>query len=189
MANADSPQGFRPVRHRNGSHIVANAYSIASAYATDIRKGDPVERLGTSNNIQLAAAGNADNLGVFKGCEYTNAAKKRVFSKQWPASTVATNIVAIVWDDPQIVYEIQCDTLAVTDIGSLADWNAGTGNDVTQLSGAYVDVGAGVATTAKSIRIERIVPRDDNGYGAYAKIEATFTEHALQNSLSGVGGI
>ena len=113
MANTNNPTGLRPIRHRNGGKIVQNPYSIASAYATSLFKGDPVELTGTSMQIQRAAADNPDNLGVFAGVEYTNADGKRVYSKYWPASTVATYIVAFVWDDPQIIYECQYAVAAV----------------------------------------------------------------------------
>ena len=71
----------------------------------------------------------------------------------------------------------------------LSDWNAGTGSTTTGLSGAYIDSGSTFATTAKSLRMERIVPRDDNAYGAYVKVECSFAEHALLTGAAGTSGI
>jgi len=189
MANVNSPFGLRPVRHQSGGEIRTNEYSIASAYNTNIFHGDPIEMTGTGKNIQLAAAGNADNIGVFVGCRYVNSQGEQKSSKYWPASTVATDIVALVYDDPFIVYEFQCDTLAVGDIGQQIAWNAGTGSTTTGVSGAYGDVGAGTASTGKELRLVELKRSPDNAYGAYAKAYGVFAENAFMGVVSGVGGV
>ena len=127
MANVNGPFGLRPARHLTGGVIRASEYSIASGYATSIFTGDVVEMTGTGTNVGKAAAQNADNIGVFAGCRYVDAQGKQQFSQYWPASTTATDVVAFVYDDPNIVFEAQTDTLAEGDIGALADWNVGTG--------------------------------------------------------------
>lgn len=189
MANVQGPNGFRPVRLLGGgADIRSTEYSIASGYGTNIFFGDPVQVTGTGKNIALAEAGNVDNIGVFAGCRYVNAQGKQIFSKHWPAGTTATNIVALVWDNPDIVFEAETDTLAAADEQLLADWAAGTGNTATGMSGAYLAASTG-ATTGKSMRILRLVPRADNAYGAYARVECMFAEHVLKGVVSGVGGI
>lgn len=189
MANTDSAFGLRPYRHLTGGCVRTNEYSIASGYNTNLFHGDPVEMTGTGKNVQLAAAGNIDNIGVFAGCRYVNAQGEQKFSKHWPANTVATEIVAYVYDDPNIVYEAQCDTLAAGDVGALVDWNVGTGSASTGLSGAYADIGALTATAAKSLRILELKPAVDNAYGAYAKALVMFAEHALKTGAAGAGGV
>lgn len=188
MANANGPFGLKPVRHRNGAKIIRNAYSIASGYGTSLFTGDVVERLGTTNNIQRAAADNPDNLGVFAGVEYTDANGRRVYSRYWPASTVATDVIAYVYDDPQIIYEVQFSTFAITDVGAGFQWVVGSGSTKTGLSGTYVNQ-ATTGTADVQLRAERLVPRADNAYGAYAKVEVSFMEHALANVVAGVGGV
>jgi len=189
MANTDSPTGFRPVRHRNGSRIIQNGYTIASGYTEDIFKGDPVELTGTSRNIALAAADNPDSIGIFAGCEWTPTnGGKRVFSKYWPDDQTGTDIVAYVYDDPQIIYEVQINTLAVTDLGAGFQWVDGGGSTVTGLAAGYLDQGTS-GTAAVQMRVEKLVPRDDNAYGAYAKVECSWMENALANVVAGVGGV
>jgi len=189
MANVNGPNGFKPVRLLGGgADIRTTEYSIASAYGTNIFFGDPVQMTGTGKNIALAEAGNVDNIGVFAGCRYVNSQGKQIFSKHWPASTTATNIVALVWDNPDIVFEAQTDTVAAADIGTLADWAAGTGSTATGMSGAYLAASTG-GTTDKSMRILRLVNRADNEYGAYARVECMFIEHVLKGVVAGVGGI
>lgn len=188
MGNVNGPVGLKAVRHMTGGCVRLSEYSIASGYTTAIYKGDPVEMTGTGRNIALAAAANVDNIGVFAGVRYVDAQGNQVFSRYWPASTTATDIVALVYDDPETIFEVQCDTLAEADVGNLMDWAAGTPSAVTGLSGAYADEST-KATTACSLRIQRLVPRVDNAYGAYAKAEVTFAEHALKTGAAGAGGV
>lgn len=193
MANTDAKTGLRPVRHIAGGQVrISGRYTVAVDYTTKIYKGDPVQVTVTTNEIILAEAGNVDNIGVFAGCSYNDSNGNVVFSKYWPGVTGNTNIKAFVYEDPNIVYEIQADTLAITDVGALADWAAGTGSTSTGMSGAYLNVGAAganTATTGKSLRILNLIERPDNAYGAYAKVEVMFTEHVLTGVVSGVGGI
>lgn len=189
MANVNAPFGLRPFRHMTGGEVRMNEYSIASAYGANIFHGDPVEMTGTGKNVQLAAAQNVDNIGVFGGCRYVDSQGNQKFSKYWPSGTVATDIVAYVYDDPNIVFEIQCDTLAVGDIGQLVDWAAGTGSTLTGVSGAYADLTTGTATTNMSLRLVELKRSPDNAYGAYAKALVVFAEHALKGVVAGVGGI
>lgn len=188
MANDNAPSGFRATRHLAGGNIRLSEYSIASGYGTSLYFGDPVEMTGTGKNIAQAAAGNADNIGVFAGCRYVDGQGNQVFSKMWPAGTTATDIVALVYDDPNIVFEIQADTLAEGDVGQLVDWNLGSGNSNTGVSGAYADESTKGAT-GKALRVIGLVPRVKNDYGDYAKIEVAFAEHALKGVVSGVGGV
>jgi hypothetical protein len=171
-----------------GGTIRANEYSIASAYGTSIYHGDVVEMTGTCKNVSKAAATNVDNIGVFAGCRYVNSAGQQIFSKYWPASTTATDIVAFVYDDPNILFSVQCDSLAEAAVGTLIDWNVGTGSTVTGYSGLYA-VGSSTATADQSLRVMGLLQSPDNAYGAYAKAEVSFAEHALKGVVAGVGGI
>ena len=194
MANVNSPFGLRPVRHRTGAAIVQNGYTIASGYTEDIFRGDVVELTGTSRNIAYAAADNEDNIGVFAGCEWTpTTGGKRVYSPYWPDDQTGTNIVAFVWDDPWIIFEAQYDTVAgqtpaVTDLGNGIKWARGTGSTTTGISGLFLDH-TNKGTTDTQLRLEALVPRDDNTMGDFANFEVTFMEHALMNVVAGVGGV
>lgn len=188
MANTDSATGLVPVRHMTGGAIRANEYSIASGYTTNIFTGDVVEMTGTGRNVAVAAGGNVDNLGVFSGCAYTDATGQRQFSRYWPASTVATDVVAYVFDDPDIIFEGQTDTLAAADVGLLTDWDDGAGAAPNGLSGRELVASSG-ATTGQALRILGLAPHPDNAYGTYANVEVLFQEHVMKGTVSGVGGI
>lgn len=189
MANTNAPFGLRPVRHLSGGEIRASEYSIASAYDTSTFTGDVVEMTGTGKNIEQAAADNADNIGVFAGCRYVDSSGKQKFSRYWPADTVATEIVAFVYDDPNLVFEVQGDSVAAADVGTLVDWVVGTGSTANGNSALYAEVTGNTATTNQALRILGLATTVGNDYGAYAKVEVVFAEHALSGVVAGVGGV
>lgn len=187
MANVNAPNGFRPVAHLTGGRINVEEYTIASAYGTAIGYGDPVEELGTGRTIGRAAAGNTDNLGIFVGCEYTDANGNHAFHRNWVASTTATNIRALVITDPNVIFEAQADSCAAADEGSLCDWVIGA-PDANGNSTSYAQ-GSAVATTGKSLKILYKAPIEGNEYGNYCRVRVKFVEHVHQASVSGVGGV
>ena len=178
MANTNNPSGFKPIRHMAGGEIRTNEYSIASAYATGIFYGDVVSFENLGKNISITAANAYDHIGVFQGVQYTDAQGKIHYSRYWPASTVASNIKAYVIDDPSVVYEVQCSTLANTNVGALANFIVGNGNTLNGNSTAYLDDSTYAALT-KSVYILGLVNRPDNNYGAYAKVECVIINRAI----------
>ncbi|MFZ2100354.1 MAG: hypothetical protein WAU86_07305 [Oricola sp.] len=190
MANADNAIGFVPIKHKTGGEIRLTEYSIASAYNTALGKGDPVQLTGTGTNIAKAEATNVDNIGVFAGCRYIDTLGNPVYSEYWPASTAtkgSVDAVALVWDDPLIVFRAQMDTCASANIGTLSDWDSGTPSSTTRLSGA--ELVAGSATTGASMRILGLSDIPDNAYGTYAKVDVMFAEHVLLTGAAGAGGV
>ena len=112
MANKDVAFGFRPVRHLTGGLIRTNEYKIAANYGTSIFQGTPVLAV-TAGGIEVADDSSGTPsviLGIFGGCFYTDpTTSKPTFSNYYPASTNASDIVAQVYDDPRIVFEVQHD--------------------------------------------------------------------------------
>jgi hypothetical protein len=189
MSNIDNARGLIPLRHGAGGVIRPEWFTIASGYAANIGRGDVVELTGTGKNIQVAAGGNVDNLGVFWGCSYTDPSTGEwVHSKYWPTGKVAADAQAMVFADPQIVFLAQADTIAEADVGLLADWDDGTMSTTTGLSGREIVVSSG-ATTGQALRVVGLAANQDNAYGAHADIEVMFAEHVRLNVVSGVGGV
>lgn len=179
MANTDNAIGFVPIRHAGGGQIRTSTYAIADQYDTAIGVGDYVEETGTGRNIAKSAAANTDNRGVFCGCSYIDVQGNPVYSEYWPAATETKNgvgAVALVWDDPAIVFRVQCDTLAAADVGALADWDSGTPNAATRKSGLEL-VASSTGTTGKSIKILGLSDIEGNEYGAHAKADTMCVEH------------
>ena len=108
MANQDAAFGFRPVRHLTGGQIRTNEYKIAANYGTALYHGQAVKAVA-AGGIESCAAGEVV-LGIFGGCFFTDpTTSKPTFSNYYPASTNASDIVAYVYDDPRIVFEVQHD--------------------------------------------------------------------------------
>lgn len=85
-----------------------STYAIASGYATGLGKNDPV-KLASDGTIVLASNDTADSIGVFMGVSYVDSQGNVVYSKNWPASTVATNIEALVMDDPNSTFTAKAE--------------------------------------------------------------------------------
>ena len=152
MANTAAPYGFKFVRNvdqrtQNASQATRQ---IAYNYGTPIYFGDPVVSLNTGY-IARAAAGVTQIAGIFYGCKYFNAAvNATVWSKYWPGVAIASTLTveAFICNDPQAVFQVQAGGTAVTiaDIDANIQFNLGTGNATTGISGAYVETPGATAT-------------------------------------------
>lgn len=136
MTAVAAPFGFRPAYNQVGLER-AKKYAIAGAYATQLYKGQMVT-LNTNGTI-VTAAGAADFLGIFAGCEFVDANGKPNFQNFWPAAQAVfagTTPVAWVWDDLTNVYEVQANgSIPQTAIGDQADGvNFANGSALTGLS-------------------------------------------------------
>lgn len=127
MSATAAPFGLRPIgRLDNGSLEVFRQYPIASGYATNIATGDIVQLVdgGTATTIEKQSGTGDDSteidmVGIFLGCKYTDPNTGQVtFSQLWPASTVASDAMAYVVDDPSVLFAIQADA-APTNVGDI----------------------------------------------------------------------
>lgn len=186
MSNVNAPNGFRPTRHLKGGVIRTNDYQIASGTASAILQGDPVH-LADTGLLEKAAGGDVNLAGVFAGVRWTDPDGTPRFSNQWPAAQAtkgAAPAMATVYDDPDIAFEVQCKTgtaFAQTNVGNNADFDAGTGNTATGMSGASLDISAAAAATA-NFRILGLIDRPGNAVGDSARIEVRFNEHLAINA-------
>lgn len=148
MSAASAPFGFRPAYFPTGLER-AKKYAVASAYGTAMYKGQPVI-LNTNGTVTVGTAA-ADLLGIAAGFEYVDTSGKPWVSTFWPAGQTAltgTTPVAWVYDDPEIVYEVQADgSIPQTAVGDQADvsnvgnFNASTLTSTCTLSSTLAGVG------------------------------------------------
>jgi len=190
MANLDAPNGFVPIRHRSGGTVrYTGGFTIDSAEASSIFQGDAVIRhatpAGDGNNIDVAAAGGGDVIGVFAGCQYTAANGDVVWSNQWVGGTVTLGSVpaeAFVYSDLNIVYSVQLEgAYAAADVTQYSDVVAGAGNVANGVSG--FEVGTPGATTAQ-FQVIGLALAPDGIYPADAssdnpRVEVVVSESAL----------
>jgi hypothetical protein len=192
-ANPNAPFGLRPKRHYFGGVVRENEYAIADAYGTALLLGDPVVATGTGKNIQLATAGTGSKItGVFSGCKYRNLLGDTIWDAYWPAAQATYNsegAVALVFDDPFIVFEVMFDTLAAGDVRALANLVSAAGDTTRKLSAwtAAHPPGAGEnQIKIMSLPLSEMGPGAiPNNYGAFAVAEIMIAQHEL-NSIVGL---
>ena len=133
MATSATPMGAEPVGTLSASGSFTGKVrhiKIASGYGTGIFYGDFV-KIHTDGTVQKDTGTTAlTPCGVFVGCAYTDPnTNQKTFSQQWPASTVASDAVAYVVDDPNVLMQMQAN-------GSLAQADLGTNLQVVQTAGS-----------------------------------------------------
>lgn len=145
MSATSAPFGFQPVLHPTGD-ARPRVRTIATGYAANIFKGDPV-LLATAGGIQIGAT-TGDLLGVFNGVKYVNSSGVPTNSNYWPTGTAGTEIQAFVYEGTQIEYEVQADgSVALTAVGDQANTgtyagSTSTGMSATPISSSLVGAGA-----------------------------------------------
>ena len=182
MANVDRPMGLIPSRHTaGGTPQRTGGYTIATGLGEDIYSGDPVDLTGTGRNIALATAGD-DNpiVGIFAGVRYVDANGEQQFRPRWPTGTTATEIEALVYDDPLQEFIAQVDDtagLAEADVGLNAALVAGTGNDFTGRSAWQIDQSTILATVTLQVRLLGLVRDPEAVYGQFANARCVIQRH------------
>jgi hypothetical protein len=185
-----SPYGLKPYNLLGGRVYSGSTrmVPITSGYSSALYNGDVVQ-LGTGANIgTLIASGLSYNtaspvagtIGIFVGAEYTTASGP-IYGKNrwqyWPASTVATDAVGYVVDDPFALFRCVVVSGGATGgttlqyvnqayIGANVYYIAGTGNTTTGDSTSAVAISASATstsaitplTTTAPFRIVQVIP-------------------------------
>jgi hypothetical protein len=195
MANTNAPFGFRQYRGLGSAPTYEQSVRlIKSDNTTAVYFGDPVSNLNTGY-ITRATAGTAQIAGVFVGCKYLSTSQKRtVWSNYWPGSDASADVEAYIVDDPNAQFIVQAGGTAIglADMGLYVQFNLGTGNSSTGISGAYVESPAVTATLP--FRIIGFVesPPGANGTditSAYNQIIVGFNNVTSRNNGAGPTGI
>ena len=190
MANKDAAFGMKPVRMIGGAPYTGgqSRYRIAANYGTSIFQGDMVAQV-TGGTVEVHAdGGTVPVVGVFNGVQYTDPTSgDQVFSNYYPASTNASDIIAFIIDDPDVVYEVQADdTFPVTDLfGNFDIVYTSAGSTSTGISGAELDVTTGATATTLPIKAIDISQDPNNDDVASANTNVLVV---IQNSIFGVKG-
>ena len=158
----NGPYGLIPVNLIGGQVFAGSTrmIPIASGYTSSLYFGDPVKFTSSGTLItsglayDSAAAETGGTLGIFLGCEYTPAGGP-LYGKQryqkWTANTVASDAVAYVCDDPDVVMKaaiIAYNTGATPVIGCAPA--AALGTNLTSMSTANADDGTGANVNGDS---------------------------------------
>jgi hypothetical protein len=185
MANANVAFGLKPLRHQSGAPYNGSArkYFIPATDGTAVYIGDPVKSGGTGDTdgmtptVAQAAAGDTIR-GVVVGVVADTATSL-------PYRAASTARYVLVADDPDLIFEVQEDSvggaLTITELGENADIIVAAGSTVTGMSGVMLDSSDHKTTTAQ-LRIIKLVNRPDNALGTNAKIEVLINEHELKST-------
>lgn len=183
MASVASPYGFRPVGTLTGPYNAQfRKVKIASGYATAIFTGDLVKCETTGTVILENGTATALPVGVFMGCEYTNPVTGQLLqSPYWPASTVAADAYAFVFDNPFAVLQVQASG-AIDQIDlfeNIAISTYAAGDTKFGLSKVTVNHTTNATTNTLPLKIIGFVDGPDSRPGdAYTDILVTYNSTA-----------
>lgn len=177
MANTNGPFGLRPSRSASGGEPRTTQYTITAASAAAIYLGDPVGF--SSGTVVIGTDAGTAHLGVFAGCQYVNASGDIIFSKRWPADTGASEVKALVWDDPNQLFTIQSDGTTATTVASIGvayDLDVTAGTASIGVSKTVLQPGA---TSGAAYKVLGLIDKPDNAWGIYSEVEVIAVKHAL----------
>ena len=194
MTTTKALNGLTPSRRYSaGANTVQTRnYRIASGTASNMFTGDVV--MVKEGNTTPVTVGNGNvnpPIGVFMGCFFEENGEPK-FRQFWPANTSASNAYAIVCDDPQATFEVQCD--ASSSVGDIMEHNfeatLGAGSTFTGRSGFGLDISTRTSGVAAMFRIIDFVdtPGNDIDNGAEAAFpiaEVQLIHHQLTRVSTG----
>jgi len=192
MANTAEKYGLRPVIKLDGSPFInaQNRYRIAAHYGTAIYQGDLVQPTAAGGIEKHTGGTSNDVVGVFNGVFYTDpTTQKPTWKNYYPGTVNASDIVATVIDDPEVVYQIDSDgSFQIADIFQNFSVTDTTGSSLTGISNAQLDYstkGASSLLVLQAIDISQQVGDDEAG--ANADVLVRINRHFFGYARGGVG--
>jgi len=148
MATTATPMGAEPTDTLSASGSFTGKVrhiKIASGYGTGIFYGDFVKIVSTGTVEKDTGTSTLTPVGVFVGCSYTDPGTNQLtFNQQFPASTAASDIMAYVVDDPNLVMRMQSSgVLSQTELGNnIAVVQTGGSTSIGRSKNSLGDTGA-----------------------------------------------
>ena len=184
-----APYGFQPINRVDGMPYAGAIRQLPVTQAGAMYDGDLVELdvggvVGTATSLTSGA-----KLGVFVGCQYTNAQGQTVQAQYYPGSSV-TNALAFVVDDPMATFKVAVTTNGST-IGTVT--RAAVGTNVTALAGTPSattgNSGQSILSTSPAadatfpIRVIAVVPETATGANAFTEVIVKINLHQYLTAL------
>lgn len=205
-ANADIRFGLKPIKSQRGApwNGAGNLYYIPSTYETDVFIGDPVVRASTANTATVITGAGEYAAGTLPDITVATLADGNLctgavvgflpdaddLAKVYGAAD--TERVAIVSDDPELVYHIRDDgvaALAVTNVGNNAIMIAThAGSTDTGISGYELDTNGTAPGNDASymLTIGRLAAIEGNTVAARAIWEVRINQHSEAGGALGL---
>lgn len=189
-----APYGFLPQNLTGGIPFAGSTrmFRIASGYAANLFYGDPVKVVTGGTIEKDAGTSTLTPVGVFLGCHYTDPTLKyKLFKQYWPTGTVASDALAFVCDDPNVIMKIAiCSTgttmatLTIAAIGANAAILSNAGDTATGNSKIALDSTSVNTTNTLPLRIIDVVPETATSSTTYSEVLVRWnaTMHAYNNS-------
>ena len=200
MASTSTPYGFRAVNLLGGRSYAGaiRLISIASGYAVSIQFGEPVIIVAAGTAERMNATTTATTVtntgstagwaGMFVGCQYTDATTGFITRQTYVAGTVATDIMAMVVDDPDALFQLQANgTLTQAALGANAAIIQTTAGASTYApSGLQLQVSSLATTATLPVRIVDFVNAPGSVIGdAFTDVIVRINTH-FQRQTSGI---
>lgn len=193
MANVSRVQGFRPVKHMNGSPYNGqfNLYYVPSTDGTAMGVGDLVKLAGSASADGYATVAQAAATNPVCGAVVGFVVDPANLNSPQGYRTASTNRYVMVADSPDLVFECQEDAvggaLAVTSVGLNAEVVVAAASSTTGFSGMQLDTSTVGTTSTIVLKVIGFPNRVDNEIGvANAKVWVTINNHQL-GSLGSTG--
>ena len=192
MPSSATPYGAMPQAGLscNGSFTgKVRHIKIASAYGTAIFYGDFVKLVAAGTVEKDEGTTSMTPVGIFVGCKYTDPNSKNLtFNQQWIASTTASDAVAYVMDDPNILFQMQCDgSAAQTVLGSNCAVVQTAGSTSIGTSKNAVDISTTATTNTLPVRIIDFVDGPNSEVGdSYTDVIVKFNVGHLYDNTTGL---
>ena len=193
MATSATPMGAEPTDTLSASGSFTGKVrhmKIASGYGTAIFYGDFVKLVaaGTVEKSAITTSVVAGTVGIFVGCSYTDPSTNQLtFNQQFPASTAASDIMAYVVDDPDLVFRMQGDgSIAQTGLGNNVSLVSTAGSTSIGRSKNAVDASTIATTNTLPMRIVEFVDGPSSTVGdSYTDVLVTYLplSHAYETAL------
>lgn len=195
--SVDAPYGLLPV-NLIGGQVFAGAtrqIPIDSGSATAIFFGDVVKLNSDGTLSKDTGTDAATPVGVFMGCSYTDATFGKTFRQYYPGGVAASDINAVVSDDPDALYKVAVTSSGTTvgyvnrtAVGNNAVLTQNAGNTATGNSKVAIDDTTGT-TASFPVRIIDVVPETHTAGnpGSYTEVIVKWNAGMHQyNNATGV---
>ena len=185
----EAPYGFEPINRVDGMPYAGAIRQYSVTQAAAMYNGDLIELdvggiVGTATSLTAGA-----KIGVFVGCQYTNAQGQTIQAQYYPGSSV-TNAVAFVVDDPMAAFKVAVTaanstiaTVTRSAIGTNVTALAGTPSSITGNSGQSILSTSPAADATFPIRIIDVVPETATGANAFTEVIVKINLHQINTTL------
>ena len=192
MATSAAPTGAEPVGTLSASGSFTGKVrhiKIASGYGTAILYGDFVKLVSSGTVEKDTGTTSLTPVGVFMGCSYTDpSTNQKTFNQTFPASTAASDIMAYVLDDPNVLMQMQGDaTLAQTTLGNNVAVVQTAGSTTIGRSKNAVDSSTVATTNTLPLRIVDFVDGPTSTVGdAFTDVIVKFNVGHIYENTTGI---